>query len=125
MTDLKFTAEHEWARLEGDVVTIGITDYAQDQLGELVYIELPEAGVDISAGQEVVVIESVKAAGDIKSPVNGTIIEVNEALSDEPEKVNEDPTGEGWIYRVRVSSVADLDSLMDESAYQDLVSNLD
>jgi glycine cleavage system H protein len=125
MTDLKFTAEHEWARLEGDVVTIGITDYAQDQLGELVYIELPEAGADISAGQEVVVIESVKAAGDIKSPVNGTIIEVNEALSDEPEKVNEDPTGEGWIYRVRVSSAADLDSLMDESAYQDLVSNLD
>ena len=125
MTDLKFTAEHEWARLEGDVVTIGITDYAQDQLGELVYIELPEAGVDISAGQEVVVIESVKAAGDIKSPVNGTIVEVNEALSDEPEKVNEDPTGEGWIYRVRVSSAADLDSLMDESAYQDLVSNLD
>ena len=125
MTDLKFTAEHEWARLEGDVVTIGITDYAQDQLGELVYIELPEAGADISAGQEVVVIESVKAAGDIKSPVNGTIIEVNEALSDEPEKVNEDPPGEGWIYRVRVSSAADLDSLMDESAYQDLVSNLD
>ena len=125
MTDLKFTAEHEWARLEGDVVTIGITDYAQDQLGELVYIELPEAGADISVGQEVVVIESVKAAGDIKSPVNGTIIEVNEALSDEPEKVNEDPTGEGWIYRVRVSSAADLDSLMDESAYQDLVSNLD
>ena len=125
MTDLKFTAEHEWARLEGDVVTIGITDYAQDQLGELVYIELPEAGADISAGQEVVVIESVKAAGDIKSPVNGTIIEVNEAISDEPEKVNEDPTGEGWIYRVRVSSAADLDSLMDESAYQDLVSNLD
>ena len=125
MTDLKFTAEHEWARLEGDVVTIGITDYAQDQLGELVYIELPEAGADISAGQEVVVIESVKAAGDIKSPVNGTIIEVNEALSDEPEKFDEDPTGEGWIYRVRVSSAADLDSLMDESAYQDLVSNLD
>lgn len=125
MTDLKFTAEHEWARLEGDVVTIGITDYAQDQLGELVYIELPEAGADISAGQEVVVIESVKAAGDIKSPVNGTIIEVNEALSGEPEKVNEDPTGEGWIYRVQVSSAADLDSLMDESAYQDLVSNLD
>ena len=125
MTDLKFTAEHEWARLEGDVVTIGITDYAQDQLGELVYIELPEAGADISAGQEVVVIESVKAAGDIKSPVNGTIAEVNEALSDEPEKVNEDPTGEGWIYRVRVSSAVDLDSLMDESAYQDLVSSLD
>ena len=125
MTDLKFTADHEWARLEGDVVTIGITDYAQDQLGELVYVELPETGIDVSAGQEVVVIESVKAAGDIKSPVNGTVIEVNQALSDEPEKVNEDPTGEGWFYRVRVGSAADLDALMDESAYQDLINSLD
>jgi len=125
MTDLKFTADHEWARLEGDVVTIGITDYAQDQLGELVYVELPEAGIDVSAGQEVVVIESVKAAGDIKSPVNGTVIEVNQALSDEPEKVNEDPTGEGWFYRVRISSAVDLDALMDKSAYQDLISSLD
>ncbi|MGE4660693.1 MAG: glycine cleavage system protein GcvH [Arenicellales bacterium] len=125
MTDLKFTADHEWARLEGDVVTIGITDYAQDQLGELVYVELPETGIDVSAGQDVVVIESVKAAGDIKSPVTGTVIEVNQALSNEPEKVNEDPTGEGWFYRVRVSSAADLDALMDESAYQDLVSSLD
>ena len=125
MTDLKFTADHEWAHLDGDVVTIGITDYAQDQLGELVYVELPETGIDVSAGQEVVVIESVKAAGDIKSPVTGTVIEVNQALSDEPEKVNEDPTGEGWFYRVRVGSAADLDALMDESAYQDLVSSLD
>jgi glycine cleavage system H protein len=125
MTDLKFTADHEWAHLEGDVVTIGITDYAQDQLGELVYVELPETGIDVSTGQEVVVIESVKAAGDIKSPVTGTVIEVNQALSDEPEKVNEDPTGEGWFYRVRVSSAADLDGLMDESAYQDLISSLD
>ena len=125
MADLKFTAEHEWAHLEGDVVTIGITDYAQDQLGELVYVELPETGTQINAGQEVVVIESVKAAGDIKSPVNGTIIEVNSALSDEPEKVNEDPTGEGWFYRVRVDSTGDLDSLMDETAYQDLISSLD
>ena len=125
MADLKFTAEHEWAHLEGDVVTIGITDYAQDQLGELVYVELPETGIQISAGQEVVVIESVKAAGDIKSPVNGTIIEVNAALGDEPEKVNEDPTGEGWFYRVRVESTGDLDFLMDETAYQDLISSLD
>ena len=125
MTDLKFTADHEWAHLDGDVVTIGITDYAQDQLGELVYVELPETGIDVSTGQEVVVIESVKAAGDIKSPVTGTVIEVNQALSDEPEKVNEDPTGEGWFYRVRVGSAADLDALMDESAYQDLINSLD
>tara|TARA_B100000676_G_C17422766_1_gene505390 strand:- start:55 stop:432 length:378 start_codon:yes stop_codon:yes gene_type:complete len=125
MTDLKFTADHEWARLEGDVATVGITDYAQDQLGELVYVELPEAGSNVSLGQEVVVIESVKAAGDIKSPVNGTIIEVNEVLGDQPEKVNDDPTGEGWFYRIRVSSRAELDSLMDEAAYQDLISSLD
>ena len=125
MTDLKFTADHEWARLDGDVVTIGITDYAQEQLGELVYVELPETGIDVSTGQEVVVIESVKAAGDIKSPVTGTVIEVNQALSDEPEMVNEDPTGEGWFYRVRVGSAADLDALMDESAYQDLINSLD
>ena len=125
MTDLKFTADHEWAHLEGDVVTIGITDYAQEQLGELVYVELPETGIDVSTGQEVVVIESVKAAGDIKSPVTGTVIEVNQALSDEPEMVNEDPTGEGWFYRVRVGSAADLDALMDESAYQDLINSLD
>ena len=104
MTDLKFTADHEWARVDGDIATIGITDYAQDQLGDLVYVELPETGLSVTAGQEVVVIESVKAAGDIKSPFNGTIIEVNEALGDEPEKVNEDPTGEGWFYRIQLSS---------------------
>ena len=125
MNDLKYTADHEWASLDQDIVTVGITDFAQDQLGELVYVELPETGVEVNAGQEVVVIESVKAAGDIKSPVTGTVIEVNQALSDEPEKVNEDPTGEGWFYRVRVSSAADLDGLMDESAYQDLISSLD
>ena len=125
MTDLKFTADHEWARVDGDIATIGITDYAQDQLGDLVYVELPETGLSVTAGQEVVVIESVKAAGDIKSPFNGTITAVNEKRSDEPEKVNEDPTGEGWFYRIQLSSDADLDSFMDESAYQNLVSSLD
>ena len=125
MTDLKFTADYEWARVDGDIATIGITDYAQDQLGDLVYVELPETGLSVTAGQEVVVIESVKAAGDIKSPFNGTIIEVNEALGDEPEKVNEDPTGEGWIYRIQLSSEANLDSFMDETGYQNLVSSLD
>ena len=125
MTDLKFTADHEWARVDGDIATIGITDYAQDQLGDLVYVELPETGLNVTAGQEVVVIESVKAAGYIKPPFNGTIIEVNERLGEEPEKVNEDPTGEGWFYRIQLSSDVDLDSFMDESAYQNLVSSLD
>jgi len=125
MNDLKYTADHEWAFLDEDIVTVGITDFAQDQLGELVYVELPEAGIEVSVGQEVAVIESVKAAGDVKSPVKGTVVEVNSALNDDPEKVNADPTGEGWFYRVRVASPSDLDKLMDETAYQELIATLD
>ena len=125
MNDLKYTADHEWACLDEDIVTIGITDFAQDQLGELVYVELPETGIEVNVGQEVVVIESVKAAGDVKSPVKGTVVEVNSALNDDPEKVNADPTGEGWFYRVRVASPSDLDKLMDETAYQELIATLD
>lgn len=125
MNDLKYTADHEWACLDNDIVTIGITDFAQDQLGELVYVELPETGIEVNVGQEVVVIESVKAAGDVKSPVKGTVVEVNSALNDDPEKVNADPTGEGWFYRVRVASPSDLDKLMDETAYQELIATLD
>ncbi len=125
MSNLKYTTDHEWAHLEGDVVTVGITDYAQDQLGELVYVELPQSGSEVSAGQEVAVIESVKAAGDVKSPVNGAVIEINQVLNDEPEKVNEDPTGAGWFYRVRVTSPSDLDEMMDESAYQAYIATLD
>ena len=125
MNDLKYTADHEWAYLDDDIVTVGITDFAQDQLGELVYVELPEAGIEVSVGQEVVVIESVKAAGDIKSPVKGTVVEVNSALNDDPEKVNADPTGEGWFYRVRIVSPSDLDELMDEAAYQEFIATLD
>ena len=125
MNDLKYTADHEWAYLDDDIVTVGITDFAQDQLGELVYVELPEAGIEVSVGQEVVVIESVKAAGDIKSPVKGSVVEVNSALNDDPEKVNADPTGEGWFYRVRIVSPSDLDALMDEAAYQEFIATLD
>ena len=125
MNDLKYTADHEWASLDQDIVTIGITDFAQDQLGELVYVELPETGIEVNVGQEVVVIESVKAAGDVKSPVKGTVVEVNSALNDDPEKVNADPTGEGWFYRIRVASQSDLDKLMDETAYQELIATLD
>ena len=125
MNDLKYTADHEWACLDQDIVTIGITDFAQDQLGELVYVELPETGIEVNVGQEVVVIESVKAAGDVKSPVKGTVVEVNSALNDDPEKVNTDPTGEGWFYRVRVASPSDLDKLMGETAYQELIATLD
>ncbi len=126
MSEMKFTEDHEWARAEGDdIVVVGITDYAQEQLGELVYVELPEVGGEVSQGDEAAVIESVKAAGEVKSPVSGTIVEVNESLSESPEVVNTDPTGDGWFYKVKMSDPAELDSLLDEQAYKDLVAQLD
>lgn len=126
MSELKFTEDHEWARAEGDdIVVVGITDYAQEQLGELVYVELPKVGGEVSQGDEAAVIESVKAAGEVKSPVSGTIVEVNESLSDSPEVVNTDPTGDGWFYKVKMSDPAELESLLDEQAYKDLVAQLD
>jgi len=97
MSILRYTDDHEWARLEGDSVTVGITEFAQDQLGELVFVELPTVGAVVTQGDEAAVIESVKAAGEVKSPVGGTIMEINESLVDTPEKVNDDPMGEGWI----------------------------
>lgn len=126
MSEMKFTEDHEWARAEGDdIVVVGITDYAQEQLGELVYVELPKVGGEVSQGDEAAVIESVKAAGEVKSPVSGTIVEVNESLSDSPEVVNTDPTGDGWFYKVKMSDPAELESLLDEQAYKDLVAQLD
>ncbi len=126
MSELKFTEDHEWARAEGDdIVVVGITDYAQEQLGELVYVELPKVGGEVSQGDEAAVIESVKAAGEVKSPVSGTIVEVNESNSDSPEVVNTDPTGDGWFYKVKMSDPAELESLLDEQAYKDLVAQLD
>lgn len=121
MSQIKFTAEHAWVRLDGDLVTVGISDFAQEQLGDLVFVELPKQGLEVDAGQEVVVIESVKAAGDIKSPVSGTIVEVNTDLLDTPEKVNDDPTGEGWFFRVRPQSSDQLNDLLSEEDYQALI----
>ena len=124
--DLKYIETHQWVRVSDDgTATVGITDFAQEQLGDVVYIGVPDVGATVNGGEEAGVAESVKSASDVFSPVTGEVIEVNESLEDEPEKVNEDPTGEGWFYRVRVGSAADLDALMDESAYQDLVSSLD
>ncbi len=126
MSEMKFTEDHEWARAQGDdIVVVGITDYAQEQLGELVYVELPEVGGEVSQGDEAAVVESVKAAGEVKSPVSGTIVEVNESLSESPEVVNTDPTGDGWFYKVKMSDPTELDSLLDEQAYKDLVAQLD
>lgn len=126
MSDIKFTEDHEWIRMEDDDTGVcGITDYAQDQLGELVFIELPEVGNEISQGGETAVIESVKAAGELKAPVSGTIVEVNETLAEEPEIVNSDPQGDGWFIKIKVSDPSEMDDLMDEDAYQQYVDGLD
>ena len=124
MSEIRYTADHEWVSLDGDVATVGITDYAEEQLGDLVYVELPTVGREVTAGDETAVLESVKAAGDVKSPVSGTIVEVNEALSDAPEKVNENPTGDGWFFRVKITNTADLETLMDKAGYDSLITSL-
>ena len=123
MSILRYTDDHEWARLEGHTVTVGITAFAQDQLGELVFVELPTLGGAVTQGDEAAVVESVKAAGEVKSPVGGTIMEINESLVDTPEKVNDDPMGEGWIYKGAITDPAEWESLMDEAAYAALVAN--
>ncbi len=116
--DLKYAKSHEWVRDEGDgVVTIGISDHAQEALGDLVFVELPETGATLAAGDECVVVESVKAASDIYSPLSGEVIQVNEALSDAPEIINDEPYAGGWIFKLKASNVAELDDLMDAAAY--------
>lgn len=116
---IKYSEDHEWVELtEDDLVTIGITEFAQEQLGDLVFIELPEVGDDVSQGDNISVIESVKAASDLIAPVSGEVVEVNERLNDEPELASEDPTGEGWFVKMKLSDVSELDGLMDESVYQ-------
>ena len=125
MNDMWFTEDHEWILIEDGEAVVGITDYAQDRLGELVFVELPEVGAEFEQGAECAVIESVKAAGEIKMPVSGTVTEINTSLVDEPEQVNTDPTGDGWFFRMTVRDVAELDGLMDEDAYRAHVASLD
>ena len=120
----KYTEDHEWARQEGDLLVVGITDYAQEQLGEVVFVELPDIDRSLDQREEAAVIESVKAAGEIKSPVGGTVVEVNEALNDNPEKINEDPSGDGWVYKLKPSDNSGFDNLMDDAAYKALVESL-
>ena len=118
---MKFTEEHEWLRQEGDEVVVGITIHAAEQLGDVVFIELPEEGTVVSKDDEVVVIESVKAASDILAPLDGEITEVNSVLVDNPSLVNEDPQGEGWFFKMKLSDSSQLDELMDEAAYQTFI----
>lgn len=116
-TELKYTKSHEWVRVEDDVATIGITDHAQELLGDLVFVELPEVGAELGAGAECAVVESVKAASDVYSPLSGEVVEVNEGLADSPETINQDAYEEGWIFRLRMSDAAELDGLMDADSY--------
>jgi glycine cleavage system H protein len=115
--ELKYASSHEWVRVEGDVVVVGITDHAQDALGDLVYVELPEVGDTLNAGDEAGVVESVKAASDVYAPVSGEVIAINEALGDAPEIINNDPYNDGWMYKIRMSDPAELDDLLSAENY--------
>ena len=116
--DLLYHSEHDWARVEGDEATFGITWYAQDALGEVVYFDLPKVGATVSSGEAYAEVESVKAVSDVYAPLSGEIVAVNEALADQPEAINEDPYGKGWLVRVKLSDAAERDSLMDAAAYE-------
>jgi glycine cleavage system H protein len=121
---VKYTKEHEWIRVEGDVGTVGITDYAQQQLGDVVYVELPEVGKKVAKGAEAAVVESVKAASEIYAPAGGEVIEANKALADAPATVNGDPMGAGWFFKLKLSDPAELSDVMDETAYAKYVETL-
>ncbi|NBR34003.1 MAG: glycine cleavage system protein GcvH [Rhodobacteraceae bacterium] len=118
---MKFTEEHEWLRVEDDLIVVGITEHASAQLGDIVFIELPEEGTTVSKDDEIVVIESVKAASDILAPIDGEIVEVNEALVDEPSKVNDDPIGDGWFFKIKPSDPSQMDDYMSEEQYMKLI----
>ena len=121
MSVLRFTKDHEWIRLDGELAVVGVTDYAQSQLGDVVYVELPEIGRRVEKGKEVAVVESVKAASEVYAPASGEVAEVNEALTADPAKVNADPMGEGWFLKLRLSDLKELEGLLDEAAYRRFV----
>ena len=123
-SDLKYTKDHEWIKVDGDTATVGITDYAQGELGDVVYVELPEEGAEVSMNEAFGSIEAVKAVADIFSPVSGEVIEINEAIQDEPEKVNQDAYGAGWMVKIRLSNPDELSQLMDAAAYKEHISCL-
>lgn len=121
---LYFTGEHEWIRVEGDVATIGISDHAQQALGDIVFAEVPEQGRSVNKGDEAAVVESVKAASDVYAPIAGEVIEGNPALADDPALINRDPEGEGWFFKMTVADAAELEGLMDEPAYREWIKTL-
>ncbi len=125
MSGRKYTDEHEWIEIDGEVGTIGISNYAQEQLGDIVFVDLPEPGRALAQGDEAAVIESVKAASELYAPVDGEVVSSNEKLGEEPGLVNSDPTGNGWFIKVKLGDPSQLDGLMDEDAYQQFISNLE
>ena len=124
MASLKYTDQHEWVAVDGDTATVGITDYAQGQLGDVVFVELPDEGKSFAMGDQAAVVESVKAAAEVYAPISGEIVEVNEALNGKPELVNEDAIGDGWFFKIRIDDETELDSLMDEKEYREFVKGL-
>ena len=118
---LKYTKQHEWARQENSIAAVGLSDYAQDKLGEIVFVELPDVGSEVKAGKSAAVIESVKAVADLYAPVDGKVTEVNEALLDQPEVINQDPYGEGWVFKVEIKDEGQMDALMDKSTYEEFI----
>lgn len=125
MSGRKYTDEHEWIEIDGDVGTIGISNYAQEQLGDIVFVDLPEPGRALAQGDEAAVIESVKAASELYAPVDGEVTAANEKLGEEPGLVNSDPTGNGWFIKIKLGDPSQLEGLMDEDAYQQFISNLE
>lgn len=119
--DLRYSSDHEWARRDGDAVRIGITDYAQDALGDVVYVEVPEVGATVAANDKISEVESTKSVSDIYAPIGGTITEVNAELADNPQRLNEDPYGEGWICVIEASDASEIDKLLDAAAYTALI----
>ena len=118
---LKFTKEHEWLKVEGDVAVVGITSHAADQLGDLVFVELPEVGAQLTKDGDAATVESVKAASDVYCPLDGEVVEVNQAIVDDPSLVNSDPQGAGWFFKLKLANASDIDGLLDEAAYQELI----
>ena len=123
MSDLKYSKEHEWIRLEGDIATVGISNFAQEQLGDVVFVELPEVGKQVVQNGDAAVVESVKAASEVYAPLTGEIVEVNAALEEDPELVNQSPTDDGWFIKIRLSDASQLDGMMDEAAYNDFTAS--
>ena len=121
---LYFTKEHEWIRVEGDTATVGISDHAQEALGDIVFAEVPEAGRRVAKGQEAAVVESVKAASDVYAPVAGEVVEGNQSVADDPSLINSDPEGEGWFFKLKLDNPGELEELMDEGAYREWVATL-